>query len=309
MNIYLDSKKHIQVQRLEPIFNQMGSVIYREPKNCDVQLSLVYLRHKTKLPITVRLDGIYYDLSIPYRGKNKPISKIHSISSGIIYQSKSCMQMCEKFLTPRRTKNYDIIYNGIDPNWAGDFIEHDEINVITSAKWRRFKRLKEIINLFLEFNKIVPKSKLHILGKLHENKPIDHPNIVYYGMIDFQKMSHIYRTGDMFIHLAKNDACPKTVTEALGVGMPVITTEACGGAAEMSYITDGCIVCKGDKITMDADYVYRDEWNLLSDSLKKRLLKAMIQISHDKRRVILPDELNIKTTAKKYLNVMENSLK
>ena len=309
MKIFLDSKKHIQIQRLEPIFNQSGSFISRDSKNCDVQLSLVYLRHKTKLPITTRLDGIYYDLAIPYRGKNKPISKAHSLSSGIIYQSKSCMIMCEKFLSPRRTKNYDIVYNGIDPNWAGSFIEHEGINIVTSAKWRRFKRLKEIIDLFLDFQKIVPNSKLHILGRLHENTVIKHPNIIYYGMVDFKKMSDIYKTGDMFIHLAKNDACPKTVTEALGVGMPVITTEACGGATEMSLLTEGCIVCKGDKITMEPDYVYRDEWNVLSRTVQKRILKGMIQIANDKRRVILPEELHIETTAKKYLKVMENCLR
>ena len=68
------------------------------------------------------------------------------------------MIMCEKFLSPRRTKNYDIVYNGIDPNWAGSFIEHEGINIVTSAKWRRFKRLKEIIDLFLGFQKTVPNS-------------------------------------------------------------------------------------------------------------------------------------------------------
>lgn len=309
MKIFLDSGKHIQIQRLEPFFNEKGSAIYRDPKNCEVQLSLVYLRHKTTLPVVVRLDGIYYDLATHYKSRNKPISKIHTSASGIIYQSNSCMQMCEKFLKKRTSKNYDIIYNGIDPNWAGKFIQHDGINIVTSAKWRRFKRLSEIINLFLKFNKVVPNSKLHILGKLHDNKQIKHPNIFYYGMVGFAKMSEIYRAGDMFIHLAKNDACPKTVVEAIGVGMPVITTEACGGATEMAQMTNGCIACKGDPITMDADYVYRDEWNVLPTILKSRILKAMIQIADDKRRVVLPNELHIKTTAEKYLKVMENCKK
>lgn len=309
MKIFLDSGKHIQIKRLEPVFNEKGSYIYRDPKNCDVQLSLVYLRQKSKLPVVVRLDGIYYDMAIHYKGKNKPISRIHASAKGIIYQSKSCMQMCEKFLKKRTTENYDIIYNGIDPKWAGKFIEHDGINIVTSAKWRRFKRLSEIINLFITFNKTVPNSKLHILGKLHSNKPISHPNIFYYGMIGFEKMSEIYRIGDMFIHLAKNDACPKTVVEAIGVGMPVITTEACGGATEMAQMTTGCIACKGDPITMNADYVYRDAWNVLPAILKSRILKAMYQIADDKRRVVLPEELHIKTTAEKYLNVMGKCLK
>lgn len=309
MKIFLDSKKHIQIQRLEPLFNKTGSTISRDPTNCDIQLSLVYLRHKTKLPLAVRLDGIYYDLAIHYKSKNKVISIAHSSATGIIYQSNSCMNMCEKFLSPRKTNNYDIIYNGIDPNWAGTFLDHDGINIVTSAKWRRFKRLQEIIEIFLDFNKIIPNSKLHILGHLHNNIPVKHPNIVYHGMIDFKKMENIYTSGDMFIHLAKNDACPKTVTEALGVGMPVITTEACGGATEMAKMTKGCIVCNGDPITIEPDYVYQDKWNFIPKFLKKRILKAMLQIADDKRRVELPQELHIETTAKKYLKVMENCLR
>lgn len=309
MNIFLDSKKHIQIQRLESLFNQKDSYIFRNPNNCDIQLSLVYIRHKTKLPLAVRLDGIYYDLAIHYKSKNKNISKSHSAANGIIYQSYSCMKMCEKFLTPRHTKNYDIIYNGIDPNWAGDFIEHDGINIVTSAKWRRFKRLQEIIEIFLNFNKIIPNSNLHILGHLYDNIQVKNPNIHYYGMVDFKRMADIYKTGDMFIHLAKNDACPKTVTEAIGIGMPVITTEACGGATEMANITNGCIICKGDPITMEADYVYKDKWNLIPNFLKKRIIKSMLQIADDKRRVKLPKELHIKTTAEKYLSVMEKCIK
>lgn len=308
MKIYLDSKKHIQVQRLEPFFNQRDSFIFRDPKDCDVQLSLVYLRHKTKLPIVLRLDGIYYDLGIHYKSKNREISKALVKSSGIIYQSKSCMQMSEKFLSKRLTDNYDIVYNGIDPNWAGSFEEHEGINIITSAKWRRFKRLPEIIDLFLTFNKTVPKSKLHIFGRLHDNKPVSHPNIIYYGMVDFNRMSKIYRIGDMFIHLAKNDACPKTVTEAIGIGMPIITSQACGGATEMALMAHGSVVCKGDPITIEPDYVYQNKWNIISDELKTRILRAMTEISHDKRRVTLPKELHIETTAEKYLKVMEKSI-
>lgn len=309
MNIFLDSKRHIQVQRLEPFFTEKGHSLSKVLDNCNVQLSLVYLRHKTKLPIVLRLDGIYYDLDISYKAKNRLISKAHSKASGIIYQSQNSMDMCEKYLSKRNTTNYDIVYNGIEENWNGDFIEHEGINIITTAKWRRWKRLPEIIEIFKEFNRIVPKSKLHIIGRLHNNKVIKYPNIVYYGMIDFTKMSEIYKTGDMFIHLAKNDPCPKTVVEAIGSGMPIITSSACGGATEMARLTDGCVICKGDILSLEADYVYKDEWNKTSDTLKKKVIRYMVEISNDKRRVKLPNELNIKTTAEKYLKVMENCIK
>jgi glycosyltransferase involved in cell wall biosynthesis len=306
MKIFLDSKMHIMIQRLIPIWKEMGHDISQDPKGCDVQLSLVSIKQNSGLPIVTRLDGIYYDKAIAFTKKNLPISKAHVISKGLIYQSNLSKNMCEKYLAEKTTSNFDIIYNGIQNKWCGEFEKHEGINIITSAKWRRWKRLEEIISIFLEFNKYVPNSKLHIFGKLHNNKIIDNKNLIYYGMTKFKDMSKIYKIGDMFIHLAKNDPCPKTVVEAIGAGIPVVTSLACGGATEMSLMTKGCIICKGDKINTDPDYVYQDNWNYVSDELRSRMIKSMILISKDKRRVELPYELNVKNTAIKYLKVMEN---
>jgi glycosyltransferase involved in cell wall biosynthesis len=309
MNVYLDSKMHIQLQRLDPIFKERNVNLIRKPDKCDVQLSLVHFRKKTNLPKVTRIDGIYYNLAIPYRKLNRSISTAHRESNGIIYQSKFSMDMCEKYLHQRTTNNFEIVYNGIEPNWSGNFKEHDGINVVVSAKWRRFKRLSEIIDIFIEFNKIVKNSKLHVIGILHENKIVKHPNIIYYGMIKFDKISEIYREGDIFIHLAKNDSCPKTVTEAIGSGMPVITSGACGGATEMALITPGCVICKGDNYSLEPDYVYQNKWNIVSANLRTRVLNSMLEISNDKRRVVLPQELHINTTADKYIKVLNGAIK
>lgn len=307
MKIFLDMKhKHVVIRRMEPYLTNMGHILTFKPNECDVQLTLIKFRRKINVPIVLRLDGIYYDKANRFQSHNSLISKSHRNADGIIYQSKFSMKMCEKYLASRR-KNaiIDVIHNGIEADWCGSYINHDNINIVVSAKWRRHKRLKETIDVFLKYLHYYPNAQLHILGILHDNKPFRHPNIRYYGMVDHIKMAKIYRSGDMFIHLSKKDSCPNAVVEAIGAGIPVITTNACGGSSEMCKMTDGCIICKGDVNSLQPCSPYSEPYNKLSGKLEKNLIKAMVEVSSDRRRVKLPKSLDIKTTAKKYVDIME----
>ena len=309
MRIFQDTKRHAMIQRLEPIWTKLGHTLSKDPADCDVQLCFIHIRTKTNLPIVLRLDGVYYDKAINFKAKNRAISKAHRHAKGIIYQSTISKEICERYLAKRTTENYVTVFNGIEENWGGDAESHEGINIVTTAKWRRWKRLQETINLFLTFLKFCPNSKLHILGRLYGNKKTIHPKIFYYGQVGFDKMKSIYKTADMFIHIARNDWCPKTVTEAIGSGIPVITTDGTGGSAEMCRITSGCIVVPGDKNSVQPDYPYQDPFNSISAVVKKRLRKAMVQIAKDKRRVLLPKEMNIEYVAQKYLEVLQNACK
>lgn len=309
MIILLDNReKHVLIRRMTPYFKKIGHSLTLDRTKCDIQLSQIKISKKSGKAIVLRLDGVYYNQADGYGRKNKVISVAHGRANAIIYQSHFSRKMCESYLRKRSTNLWEVIYNGIEKNWCGEFIKHDNINIIASAKWRRHKRLKETIDIFLEYLKHYPKAKLHILGRLHSNKPIKHPNIIYYGMVNYRKMANIYRSGDMFIHLSKKDSCPNAVVEAIGAGMPVITTNACGGSTEMCRLTKGCIVCKGDPNSIRPCMPYSDPYNVLPPKLKTNLVNAMITISKDRRRVELPDELNIETTAKKYIDILERAM-
>ena len=311
MKIFLDMKhKHVVVRRMEPYLTKDGHILTFKPKDCDVQLTLVKFRRKIGVPIMLRLDGVYYDKANRFPSRNSLISKSHRNADGIIYQSKFSKKMCEKYLGRRKKGSViDVIHNGIEEDWCGSYIIHDNINIVVSSKWRRHKRLKETINIFLKYLHYYPNAILHILGRLHENKPFKHPNVRYYGMVDHGKMAKIYRSSDMFIHLSKKDSCPNAVVEAIGAGIPVITTNACGGSTEMCKMTDGCIICKGDVNSLLPCFPYSELYNKLPGKLEKNLIKAMVDISSDRRRVKLPKALNIKTTAKKYAEIMEKICK
>ena len=315
MKIYLERKKHhIIISRMTPHWNSnnhsISDAIKRSVTNkgrCNVQLSFVRIRERKGLPIVLRIDGIYYDLDEDFTSRNSEISLSNSIADGVIYQSNYSKTLCEKFLTPRKKGSLcRVIYNGIDLNWCGERKQHDGINIVVSGKWRRHKRLKEIISLFLEFLKIVPNSTLHILGKLHDNKEVKHPRIIYYGMVDRTIVGQVLNISDFSLHLSKRDSCPNSVVECIGAGIPTITTDKCGGATEMCSMVDGCVVCSGDfDNDFQPNYPYREEFNILTPELKENILKFMVEISKDKRTVQLPEQLTARYMAGEYIKVME----
>lgn len=301
------TKKHIVIQRMEPHWKSRGHVILDHPQGCDVQLSLVRIEKNNGLPVTLRIDGIYYDLDTNYKDRNSSISASNSAADAVIYQSNYSKDLCEKFLNPRKEGSIcKVVYNGIDPCWNAERKQHDGVNIVVISKWRRLKRLKEIIDLFLEFLKITPNSTLHILGKLHDNKPVKHTKIIYYGMVDRDVVRNILTIADFSLHLCKRDSCPNSVVEIIAAGVPVITTNKCGGATEICSMTEGCIVCGGDfDNDFQPDYPYRESYNVLTPELCDNILQSMIVISKDKRLAKLPEQLTAEYMANSYISVME----
>lgn len=310
MKILLDNYDgHVTLQRMLPYWIKMGhNVTTNKNDKCDIQLSNVRIGITSNLPKVLRIDSIYYDSATDYNTRNNAISIGHSVADGIIYQSNYSRMLIERLLKPRKSKaHFSVIYNGIDKDWAKSFVEHDGINITITGKHRRHKRLKEIIELFVEYNKRYTNSKLHIYGILHDNKEIKHKDIIYYGQVDRTKMISIFRQTDFTLHLSKRDSCPNSVVEYIGSGIPVITTDNCGGATEMCKMTDGCAIIKNDGSYFDTNPVphYTEQWNVLSDDVRKHLLGAMTQMTENKRRVVLPEQLTAEYQAKEYISLLE----
>jgi len=304
--IYMDNgSNHIVTRRMIPYWGVKGSYI-SDIKNANIQLSYVHFSQITKLPKIVRIDGIYYDSETNYKSRNHIISQAHSIADGIIYQSNFSSIMVPHYLEKRKeSSKIKVIYNGIDRDWVGNHIENPKnFNIVVSAIWRRHKRLNEIIKIFLEFVK-THNAILHVLGSLdRESNVYSHPKICYYKHVDYNKMKSIFTRANVSLHLSKRDSCPNTVIETIGAGIPVITTNACGGATDMIKMTDGCIICNGDADYKDIDPVphYQDGYNKLPEKTFNEILIALENIYKDRRRVILPEKLTAKYMAEEYLN-------
>jgi len=309
MRIFVEGTKRSAVSRMFSVWNEMGHEVVSNIADADVQLSTVKIKNKRK-PTLLRLDGIYYDKAMNYKAANSAISKSHRIADAVVYQSETCKTFCEHYLKPRETKIFEIIYNGINPDGWFKNVEHDQINIVSCSKWRRPKRLKEIIDIFSNFLKIYPNSRLHIIGPfVRGEKHIRMDRVEYYGKIDHKTMMQIYSEMDIYLHLCKNDACPSTVIEAMAAGISVVTTNACGGATEMCAMAENCFICDGEEVSVAPDFIYRDSWNCIPKEVEKNILKTMQNIVVNKHKTKLPDILHIRNTAEKYIELMKRILK
>ncbi len=303
MKIFIDGSTRKAVSRMFPVWQDLGHKIVDSRRNANVQLSVVKITNNT-LPTLLRLDGVYYDLADNYKSRNTEISRSHQIADAVVYQSKFSKKMCERYLGQRSTPIYDVVYNGVS-NWQ-NFKLHNGINIVACAKWRRPKRLQETIEVFLEYLESYPNSKLHIIGPMSRGaKEIPTKNVIYYGRVSEDRIKEIYTTADLCIHLCKKDSCPSSVVEALSAGVPVVTTNAGGGAAELCMLCEGGYIAEGDYVTTDPDYIYKDAYNKLPDETKTSIVSLMRAIIKTGTKASMSPILSIEHTAKRYLYLME----
>jgi glycosyltransferase involved in cell wall biosynthesis len=308
MKVFLDNYSgHATCKRQMPYWQAMGVKATGNPAEANIHLANVRTARPQKIPIVQRLDGIYYDSDTAYNQRNNQISATHAFAAGIIYQSEYCKAAGEYYLKKRKGP-CRVIYNGIEPNWAGPRDPSDVPTIVVSAKWRRHKRLPEILKLFTMYKDVFPQAELLVMGDLRgSSRPDSVRGVKYLGHISHKAMREYFRKSWFSIHLSKRDACPNSTVEAIGAGVPVITTNACGGGTEMCEMTEGCIVVEGDAYTIKPVPHYRNGYNQLDKPLYYRLLKAMVTLTEDgPQTVIPPTQLTAKHMAEQYVSFMRS---
>jgi glycosyltransferase involved in cell wall biosynthesis len=190
----------------------------------------------------VRLDGLYFDSENTVGDsdkRNRPIFKAYQKADGIIFQSEFSKMLFEKFMGDLNCP-WSVIFNGVGSNFSskGERVDYGfKKAIICSGKWRVHKRLKCIINGFLEYGD--SETCLVILGWGFQ-KSLEHPNIKYLGKVAPRDLPKFLRGGDAFIHLTWLDNCPNAVVEALACGLPVLCSHN-GGTKEIIR-TNGIIM-------------------------------------------------------------------
>ena len=288
--------------RQMPYWKKLGVVIVENVRDSDIHFANVRSVGPRGKPIVQRLDGIYYDSDTAYQHRNGKISSTHRVASGVIYQSEYCKNAGEYYLDGRRGP-HRVIYNGIEPGWAGERELSKHPTIVVSAKWRRHKRLPEILKLFKDYRVVEPKATLYVMGDVGHKSG---NGVKFLGHISYKQMKQYFRKAWFSLHLSKRDACPNSTVEAIGAGVPVITTNACGGGTEMCEMTEGCVIVDGDDFTMKPVPHYRDEYNVLSKDLHMRLLGAMTGLPYLGLNVEMPEQLTAKYMATQYIEFMKS---
>ena len=219
-----------------------------------------------KKPYFLRIGGIFFDkknTAINTFEANKKIFESIDNSIGTIFISEFTKNLVKKFHKNLKVPNV-VINNSVPLNLfspKGDNLldklklKSSDFVIITSAAWRRHKRLNEIIKLFYKLKTEINNLKLIILGEYDLKK--NDPNIILAGNIKHFKLPEWYRTANAYVHLSWIDQNPNTLVEAIACGLPSLCTNN-GGTHELIKKTNSGIVSNADK---NYDYQLIDYYN------------------------------------------------
>tara|TARA_B100000963_G_C22614699_1_gene666686 strand:- start:1255 stop:2250 length:996 start_codon:yes stop_codon:yes gene_type:complete len=267
----------------------------------------------------LRVDGLYLDkFNTKFKTDklNKKIFQSIEKACGLIFISEYCKRVVEKFYKKISLPNV-VIHNAVDIN---EFLNHghnlrekfgfkkDDRVIVTSASWRRHKRLDETIELLKILNNEnkLFKYKLLVLGQ-NDEKKILHEDIVYTGHIPHYNLPSYYRSGDIYLHLAWIEPCGNTQIEAMSCGLPVICCNN-GGIGETVKKADGGKVLETDeKFNFEKIDYYnppKPKYNLLKSEIKN----IFENLEYYKKK-IKREKLDISITAQEYIKFISNTLK
>lgn len=222
----------------------------------DLNVYMVQAPRFAWKPYVIRVDGIAFDLKNTLGATdrlNAPIFSGIDRSAGVFYISEFSRRLVEHFHGIPKQPSV-VIHNSTDLN---HFVPSGESHraalgwaptdcvLVTSAKWRRWKRLPETLEFFKRIKRACEgRFRLLVLGG-GEHVPTDDPDVHYAGGIEPRHLPAWYRAGDIYIHLATLEACGNTQIEAMACGLPVLCANN-GGIGETVISANGGIVSSCD---------------------------------------------------------------
>lgn len=196
----------------------------------------------------LRLDGLYFQRG----GKNRGIFNSYKAHDHIVFQGDFCKAQYEAFTGIEKPNT--IIRNGVDKSFfekAKDTITTNNPVVIACSKWRRHKRLPEIIEAFTS-PKLRNIELWVINGKGFNGQTTE--NIKLLGTKPASSLPGLLQSATAMIHLSWLDWCPNSVVEGLACGLPVLCSHN-GGTKELVK-NDGVV------IQLEEDYKIGSTLNL-----------------------------------------------
>ena len=290
-------------RKLKLGFEAAGHTCQADVANPHTQLSFIETRkHTVDVPLVLRMDGIYFDTESDFVSQNKNILRCYKMASGVIFQSEYCKELIFKFFGEHQ--NYEVIHNGADLGYISS-IEPMQNELTTkfdnvwscASSWyynnnpntpRRWKRLKENVEFFLEYGKV--NDCLVVAGDVHPKDQTLHDRIFYAGRLQPDELFSLYKTSKHFLHLASPDACPNVVVDARASGCKIICSSL-GGAKEIAG--------------PDALVVEEDEWDYTPMQLNGPRPMNLTNIGPNCYNV----EMDMSVVTQRYLSFLDNTLR
>jgi len=244
----------------DSLINRGHHFIDRQPTEPFNNISIITGNYFPQCNNILRLDGLYFDRNNPNcDALNRPIFKCYEMFDKIVFQSNFSKKVYESFTGMK--KDSVIIRNGVPSSFNPsappvspyEGVDNYEKVCITSASWRRHKRLEELVEAFKS-----PRLKhvcLIVLGGSEYNVGVSVPsNVIMMRKYPHRELPSIYASADAMLFISWLDSCPNTVVEALACGIPVMCSHN-GGTPEL--VKDNGLI-----LQLEEDYNYGEKVNL-----------------------------------------------
>jgi glycosyltransferase involved in cell wall biosynthesis len=262
-----------------------------------------------------RIDGLYIDsrdTTGDTRRMNERIFRSIRASSGVVFISDFSRKVAERFYGPIE-KPWTVVHNSVPldlfspdgPDYRANIgASRQERVIVTSAHWRRHKRLPEIIKTVELLNaQSTIQYKLLVLGSPPSGY-VTSPVVYFSGEIPPSELPAWYRSGDVYLHLCWIEACGNTQIEAMACGLPVVCCNN-GGIRETVLKANGGVVAECDhEYSFELVDLYNPpepNYDVVIDSL----LKVFDNISWYRSRIDR-DVLSIDCAAEQYCKFIKN---
>jgi len=254
--------------------------------------------------IVQRLDGVWMKPE-DFLPRNEVIKKTYEMSDFIIWQSQFDKDMSQFHWGP---KLGEVINNGIDIRKS--IVTNSEIIrlrtkfdkvFVSSANWRRHKRLKENIELFRNYERSRPdlSCALIVLGDAPDYADgSPRKNVFFTGSLPHEICLQVFSIADAMIHLAYLDHCPNTVVESISQDCPVICASS-GGTHEL--VRENGLVIQEEKVFnfKPHDYTNPPDINIEDATLFDKIDQLIA-----KKSSLRKDYIDIGTIVDKYIEVL-----
>ena len=298
-------------------FNNI-SILSRYNPNYDIGIFSTLDKSIFKKPFIIRLDGLFIDkLNTKYVSiqENEKIYNSTLKSSGIIFVSEYCKNIYENIFG-NLNKPYKIINNGVSleqfkvegSNYRNQLkINNKNFVILSSASWRRHKRLNETIKFYKLLKKKIPNLILIILGKnelINKNKD---KSIIFAGQVNEEDLSKWYRTANLYLHLAWIEPNSNSQAEAIASGIPTLCANNGGNFELVKKTKSGIISECDDKVKYGLiDYYNPPEPNY--EVLEKNFFEIYNNYNFFRKNIIRTN-IDIKKSAEEYINFCEKIIK
>ena len=301
--------------RLFRALQEFPEVELVSPDLCEIYLHSAVIRDPRKsIKNILRLDGVYHHVGPEYnwKEKNKPIKKSYEIADGIVYQSQFSKRLCEKYLgttnVPKTT-----IYNGADPKEYASAVVCRQFAekpfFLAVANWRKFKRLRDIIESFLLIDSsdvdlvVVGDVSKSGITKNELETFCQHRKVLFTGKVDQDRIT-FFLCQDLcsaLVHISWIDNCPNTVVEALCAGKPVICGNV-GGTKEIVQKAGGIVLDLEEDYDLEPADLYHP-----APIDRSLVAKAMLKCLEQKFN-IQNQHVDIRNVAREYLEFFKSVL-